>query len=100
MSKDKNFYDRLAILSESDTSDPLDVIEQYCERQPLFDARIEICEMFAAALGSMDWGGDTPIEKANRLYHLKLLLRITETVYLLEHLRSTGRLQYSIRPEK
>ena len=99
MSNDKSF-NQFVTLDSDDFIEPFEIIDEYCANDSLFNVRKEIFELFSIAMLSLQWQGDTPIEKANRMYHLKQMIQIIETVYLINQLRESGRLMYTIRPEE
>jgi hypothetical protein len=99
MSNDKSF-NQFITLDSDDFNEPFEIIDEYCANDSLFNVRKEIFELFSIAMLSLEWQGDRPIEKANRMYHLKLMIQIIETVYLINQLRESGRLMYTIRPEE
>jgi hypothetical protein len=98
MSNNKSF-NQFVTLDGDDYINPFEIIDEYCSNDSLFNVRKEIFELYSIAMCSLNWQGDTPLEKANRMYHLRLMIQIIETVYLINQLRESGRLSYTIRTE-
>jgi len=99
MSKDKSF-NQFVTLEGDDFIEPFEIIEFYCTLASLYDVREDIFELFSIAMGSLDWRDHSPIDKSNRMFRLKQMIKIIETVYLINQLRESERLIYDIRPEE
>jgi hypothetical protein len=100
MNNEKNIYNQFVTLNGNDLIEPFEIIEEYCTYASLFDVREDIFELFSIAMGSIDWREHTPRDKSNRMFRLKKLIKILETVYLIDELRKSEILLYSIQTEK
>jgi len=92
MNNDRDSNKRFAFLDPDEVESPIWVISDFCSHDFLHSWREEIYELFTIAMGSPDWQGDAPIDKANRLFSLKMLITLLEAVYLLNQMHESGQL--------
>jgi hypothetical protein len=100
MNKEKHFHHQFFAIAPDVLDDPFGVISDICENDSLFGTRKQIFELFSAAMGCEDWRTDDPLDKANRMYRLKLMIQMVEVVYFLDHLQETDQLLKYVQTSK
>lgn len=89
-----------ATLDKRDRKDPFRVLEFFTEQDHLFGIRAKYYEVFTAAMNSEDFSNDTPRDKANLMWLLRVTIQLAEAAFLIEEMIETEQLTYSINKSK
>jgi hypothetical protein len=100
MNNEKHFHHQFFALAPNEIDDPIGIISDLCEWEPLFDVRERVFDLFMLAMASEDWRAETPRDKASRMFELKWLIRMVEVLYLLHDLQEKGELLKHIKTNK
>lgn len=93
-------YTQLFAIAPNELDNPLGIISDLCEFDSLFGTRDHVFDLYMLAMASEDWHTDSPRDKSSRLFRLKLMIRMVEVVYLLNHLLETDQLRKTINAIK
>jgi hypothetical protein len=87
-----------ATLDADQRNDPLSVIELFCDNDTPFETRRRFFDLFAAAMGNCDLHeSDDPFATANWMWFFRISLQLMEAAFVIDNMRSEGRLTYSIK---
>lgn len=89
-----------AFLSKSQREDPINCIRWFCNWGSLYSMRIQLHELFRAAMGSPIWKDDDPDHKSDKIWFVDELMDLVESAYLLEEMMEEGKITFTINSKE